>query len=307
MASMDVFNSNAFSLTSLTSVVNLLDYNPSYLGEMNIFDSKPVQSQNIFVDRRDGFLTLIPSSPTGAPPDELTRDDRDAISLRTTRLTRGFSVYATEVQNVRAFNGETEFERVQVEFARRMERVRQDMEYTHENHRLAAIQGRLIDADGTTELYNYYNTFGETEAPAVPFNLATATTDVRGVCAEIIRSMARSARGSFTPQTKVHALVGDAFFDALVVHPQVRETYLNYQAAAALRDGSAFGDLDYGGIMFHNYRGSDDNSTVAVGANDAFFFPVGARDVFTKAMAPHESIEYANTPGLDMYLSLIHI
>ena len=35
--------------------------------------------------------------------------------------------------------------------------------------------------------------------------------------------------------TGVEAIVGDAFFDALIKHPEVRQTYLNYVAAAELR------------------------------------------------------------------------
>ncbi|WP_324699793.1 major capsid protein [Novosphingobium sp. RL4] len=84
----------------------------------------------------------------------------------------------------------------------------------------------------------------------------------------------------------MHALVGDAFYDALINHPQVRETYLNWSAAADLRGNISFGDFEYGGITWHNYQGTDDNSTVAVGVDNAIFFPVGAQDVFKKSMAP---------------------
>lgn len=237
MASMDIFNNSAFSMASLTGVANKLDYQPQLLGELNIFEPMPVRTRTVFVDRRDGALTLIPSSPTGAPPSELAGDDRDAVPLKTTRLAKAFTLYAEEIQGIRAFGSETEMEQVQGEFLRRMARIRADMELTHEYHRLGALQGKLLDADGTSVIYDYFDRFGVTEAAAVSFALSTGTTDIRAKCAEIIRGMARSARGAFTPNTKVHALVGDEFYDKLINHEQVIATYQGWAAASDLREG----------------------------------------------------------------------
>lgn len=304
MASMDIFNSSAFSMTSLTGAVNKVGYKAQLLGSLNIFEPMPVRTRSVFVDRRDNRLTLIPSSPIGAPPKELITDPRNAVPLKTTRLAEGFTLYAEEVQGIRAFGTETEFAQVQTEYLRRMASVRDDMDLTHEYHRLGALQGLLLDADGTTVIYDYFTEFGVTEAAAIDFDLdnaSPATGAVRMKCAEVIRGMARSAGGAFTPATTVHALAGDAFYDALVSHPEVEKTYLNWAAAADLRQDRSFQSFTYGGITWHNYRGTDDNSTVAIDTDEAKFFPVGARDVFKKAMAPAEFGPYVNTLGQDTY------
>jgi hypothetical protein len=304
MASMDIFNSSAFSMTSLTGAVNKVGYKPQLLGSLNIFEPMPVRTRTVFVDRRDNKMTLIPSSPVGAPPKELQVDPRNAVPLKTTRLAEGFTLYAEEVQGIRAFGSETEFQQVQTEYLRRMAMVRDDMELTHEYHRLGALQGLLLDADGTSVIYNYFTEFGVTEAPAIDFDLdnaSPATGAVRLKTAEVIRGMARSAGGAFTPATTVHALVGDSFYDALISHPEVEKTYLNWAAAADLRQDRSFQSFTYGGITWHNYRGTDDNSTVAIDPDEAKFFPVGARDVFKKAMAPAEFGPYVNTLGQDTY------
>lgn len=98
MAGMDIFNSSAFSMTSLTGAVEKMDFMPQMLGSLGIFDPMPVQTRDIWVDRRGASLTLIPSSPVGAPPSELIRDNRDAVPLKTVRLAKGFTIYAEEVQ-----------------------------------------------------------------------------------------------------------------------------------------------------------------------------------------------------------------
>lgn len=302
MANMDVFNSNAFSLTSLSGQVEKLDYIPGLIGSLGIFEPVPVRTRDVWVDRRVGEVNLIQTSPTGAPPEELKRDDRSAVSLRAVRLSKGATMYAAEIASWREFGSEDAQTVVMTEYNRRMQRVRQDMEYTHEKHRLGALQGLLLDADGST-IYDFTSTFGESIPSATNFALTTAGTDVRGICNSLVRSVARAAKGAWVEgRTQLHALAGDAFYDALINHPQVRETYLNWSAAADLRQGTAFGAFTYGGITFHNYRGSDDNSEIAINVDQAKFFPVGAVDVFKHVMAPYdEDLTYVGSPGQNIY------
>ena len=302
MATLDAFNSDLFSLTSLSGKVEKLDYVPGLIGSLGIFEPVPVRTRTVWVDRRVGEVNLIQTSANGAPPEELIRDSRSAVPLQAVRLAKGATIYASEIASWRAFDTESEQTVVMTEYARRMQRVRQDMEYTHEKHRLGALQGILLDADGST-IYNYATEFGESIPAATSFELDVNTTDVRGICAALIRSVARAAKGAWIDgRTQLHALAGDTFYDALINHPQVRETYLNWSAAADLRGNAAFGAFQYGGITFHNYRGSDDNTEIAVATNTAKFFPVGAMDVFKHVMAPaDEFIQYVGAPGQNIY------
>ncbi len=279
MASMDIFNNSAFSMTSLSGAIKKVGYKPQLLGSLGIYEPMPVRTRAIFVERTEGKLRLIPSSPIGAPPKELVTDPRNAVPLKTTRLAEGFTLYAEEIQGIRAFGSETELAQVQAEYLKRMASVRDDMDLTHEYHRLGEPAAIDFDLDNATP----------------------ATGALRLKCAEVIRGMARSAAGAFTPGTTIHALVGDAFYDALITHPEVEKTYLNWQAAADLRQDRSFQAFTYGGITWHNYQGTDDNSTVAIDPDEAKFFPVGAKDVFKKAMAPAEFGPYVNTLGQDTY------
>lgn len=58
-------------------------------------------------------------------------------------------------------------------------------------------------------------------------------------------------------------------------------------------------------MSFINYRGTDDGTTLAVGANEAKFFPIGARDVFQHVMGPGETFDTVNTPGRPFYAMTI--
>jgi hypothetical protein len=301
MLSMDVFNDNAFSMASLTAAVDTIDYVPGLLGSLGIFEANPVYTRTVAIEKRGTELVLIPTSPLGSPPRETDRSQRDIRDFRTVRLADSFTLYAHEVEGIRAFGTESEFESLQTEYASRMAKVRGNMELTHEFHRLGALQGKLLDADGTSVIYNYFTEFGISEPTAVNFALTTDTTNVWQKCQDVKRLVQRAAKGLFTPATRIAALAGDTFFDSLVMHPNVEKFYANWQAAQSLREVQAFEMFPFGGINFYNYRGTDDNSTVAVPTNNALFFPLGANGVFKKAMAPAEFGPFINTRGQDTY------
>lgn len=300
MANMDAFNSSAFSMTSLTGAVEKMDYVPSLLGSLGIFEPMPVRTRDVWVERKDGVLSLVQTSAIGAPPAELAVDLRDATPFRTVRLAKGFTLYAEEVQNIRAFGTESEMEQVMGEYLKRLAKVRSEIELTHEKHRLSALQGILLDADDSV-IYNYFTEFGESQASAVSFELDVTTTNVRTLCHGITRSMARLMKGRFTTGTAVHALCGDQFYDALIDHANVRDSYIRWSDAPKLRENIAWEAFEYGGITFHNYRGTDDASTVAVATTEAKFFPVGAPGFFKRAQSPAEFGPFVNTPGMETY------
>lgn len=303
MASMNIFLNSAFSAMSLTGMIQQAPYVPSVLGGLGIFERMPVRTRDIFVERSRTGLKLIPTSDMGAPPDVLDPGERDIVPLRTTRLAKRFTLYAHEVDGIRAFGSETELQAVQNEYAARAARLRSDMELTHEFHRLGALQGVLLDADGVSVIRDYFEEFGVAKPAPIQISLDNPDANLRMEISAIVRDMTVKSGGAITPGTRIHALVGDEFYDKLVTHKQVERTYLNYQAAAELRGGTGpYESFTYGGVTWHNYRGTDDGTTIAIPTNQARLFPVGARDVFKVAQAPLETMDFIGTPGQDVYM-----
>jgi hypothetical protein len=252
-------------------------------------------------------LNLIQTSQRGAPPGVADRqtEKRKMRYFEVPRITEGDTIFAHELQNIRQFGSETELMQVQAEVARRtagptglIPRV----QYTWEFQRLGAIQGILLDADGS-QLYNWFDEFQVSQPAEIVFDLVdNVEFTLRGKCNDLVRKMWRAAKGAFTTQTQIYALCGDDFWDKLTQHVDVVKTYYNWQAAAELRDGKAFQAMEFGGIHWFNYRGSDDNSTIKLASNKCQFFPVNAPGVFRQVMAPGETFEWANTLGKDWYL-----
>jgi len=311
MASMDVFNQDAFSMIQLTTAVEKAPYLPSFLGSLNIFEPDPIRTLSLAVEERQGVLSLIKTTPRGAPLSERTTEQRKIRDFRVPRIGKEDVVFASEIQNIRAFGTESEFMQVQAEVARRLvgpTGLRNQLEYTKEAMRLGALQGILLDSDAAT-IYNWFTEFGITPPTEVGFNLAANVDgELQPKVNAIKRAMARAAQGAWLPTTQVNALAGDEFFDLLIKHTDVKETYKFWSAAADLRAGTqrgAFESFPFGGIIWHNYRGSDDNSTIKVATDKVKFFPVGAPGVFREGMAPGESFDFVNTPGRPEYVFMI--
>lgn len=306
---MDVFRQDAFSSVTLTSTIERIPFQPQFLGEMNIFTPNPIRTTALMVEERDGVLTVIPTSQRGAPVNnERTTERRKVRYFETSRIAHGDTIQATELQNIRAFGEESEFMQLQTEVARRLAGptgLVANVNYTWENMRLGALQGQLLDADGSV-LYDWFDEFGFAAPALFYFDLAAnAANTLRPICNRIVRTMARASKGAMLASSKVVALCGDAFYDAFVNHPDVIRTYLSYSDARDIRggaDGAAFESFVFAGITWTNYRGSDDNTTIKIPDAEVKFFPTNAPGVFEVAYSPAETFDWVNTPGQDMYV-----
>lgn len=305
MASMDVFNGRAFHMTEMTAALNRTPHLPTFLGAQNIFEPKPVRTISVSIEQKAGTLSLIQTSERGAPLQQADREARDIRDFRTVRVAKGDTLHAYEIEGIRAFGNESELMQVQAEVAARLTNLNNDVELTMENMRLGAIQGIVLNADGST-IRNWYTEWGIAQPAEIDFELDDPATDVRAKCNAVVRAMARASGGAWVAnRTEVHALAGDDFFDNLTGHAHTRDTWLNQQAAADLREGNAFSSFKFGGIHFHNFRGTDDNSTVAVGSSLCKFYPVNAPGVFQVAQSPGETFDFVNTPGQRVYAMLV--
>ena len=67
MPTLDIFSNSAFSLTSLTDAINKVPFVPGRLGQLGIFDESGVSTTSVMIEEREGSLSLIETSPRGAP------------------------------------------------------------------------------------------------------------------------------------------------------------------------------------------------------------------------------------------------
>ena len=300
MAQIDIFNNDAFGLVEMTGALERIPFRPQLLGELNIFTPKPISTTVFGVENRGNKLSVIPSTPRGAPLPQLGPDNRQKYFFETVRIAKGDRLNASEIQNVRAFGTQSELTSMQIEVLRRQTRLRNDAEITLERHRFGALRGVVLDAKDEV-LFNWYDLFGIDPPAAIDFELDDPETDVRGKLRTVKRRMQVASQGAWRPGTSVGALAGDNFFDALLNHAQIKETKVNTDRGAALLENIAgFSSIEIEGITFINYRGVDDGSDISIGTDEVQFFPVGS-DVMEHVMSPGEWFDVVNTPGRPFY------
>ena len=61
MSLLDIFNDDAFSLTSLTATLNDMPYKPGRIGDLGLFTESGINTTTAMVESKNGELTTMPS------------------------------------------------------------------------------------------------------------------------------------------------------------------------------------------------------------------------------------------------------
>lgn len=306
---LDIFRDDVFGVISLTDALNNLKYVPSRIGQLGLFIPSGITTTGVAIERKENALVLVPPTPRGAPGTTVEKTKRSALDIRVPHFEINDAVMAEEVQGIRAFGQEGAVETVQGKVAERGAEHSQSLEATSELSRVGAIKGIVTYADGST--LNLFTTFGVTQLTEVDFDLDNANPAdgaLRKACASVVRTVSTEL-GGVPYNGLLHAFCGDNFFDDLLAHPEVRETFKGWTEAQILREGyvrstneqgQSWGMFEFGGIVWENYRGKV-GTTSYVATDKCHIFPMGAPGLFRTYWAPADYIETVNTTGRRLY------
>lgn len=296
MPLLDVFSNNAFSTVSLTTGINRLPYNPGRLGAMGLFRKIGVTTTAIEIEYKNGVLALVPNMPRGVMTTLAPRGTRNARVFKPAHLPLNDAVYADDVQNIRSFGSESEIETVAEVVNERLQTMRQSIETTVEYHRIGALQGIVKDADGATELYDFFDEFDIAE-PSVDFDFAVDAQDMKAKFLEVIE-LIETALGA-TSYDHIHAIAGKTFYNSFIAHATVKDAFSTFQENSFARQQQRSG-FDFADITIEPYRGKV-GTVDFIPAAEARFFPVGVPDLFLEIYAPAPFEETVNTLGKPVY------
>jgi hypothetical protein len=295
---LDVFNEEAFSFVSLTAAINKLPYVPGRLGSMGLFRQQGVSTTTVAIEEQDGKLQLIPTAARGTMPTVQSQPKRKVRSFIVPHIPLNDAVLADEVQNVRAFGSEDSVEAVQTRVNDKMEMMKQSHELTLEWHRIGALKGEILDADGSSVIYNLFDEFGITQE-VVEFDLVN--DDIKLKALEVIRLLEDIL--GLTTYRDLMAVCGDNFFDSLIQNASVIEglTGVNLADKSFLnQQQERVRGIEFGDITWWNYRGKL-GSTYFVDPDQCHFVPVGIPDFLWTYFAPAPFTESVNTIGKPYY------
>ncbi|MBX8469740.1 major capsid protein [Pseudomonas sp. RIT778] len=299
MADIAIFEDDAFSVPSLTAAINEQEYLPGRISSLGLFREEGTTNLTVQVEKDGDTLALVPAGERGSSGLVVGGSKRNLIPFNTVHLPERFTIKADEIQGIRAFGTRTELQSVQDVVNRRLAKARRQIDATHEFQRMGALNGQVLDADGKTVLLDIYKSFG-VNRQKMPMGLGNPETNVRVRAGEAL-DMQEEALGSVTSSGS-RAFCGKNFWNKLVDHPSVKETYLNTLQAASLR-GDARESFEFGGIVWERYRGKV-AGVQFVHDDKALLIPEGVPDLYISVFAPADYMETVNTEGLPYYSKL---
>lgn len=299
---LDIFNDNEFGVVQLTQAINDMPHQPTRIGDTGLFNEQGVKSVNIAIEKKDNVLSLIPDSARGAPPLVETAEKRKMLMFTASHLTKVATVYADEVQDVRPFGSEDGRQGVSDVVNGKIAIMRRAHDVTLEHHRLGAIKGVVLDADGVKVLRNLFTEF-EVTPDVVEFDFLAATPPIKDSCMDVKRAIEANLGGM--TYDHIHCFCNQTWFDSLVNEAGVVAAYAYFLGGAVNRADMRKG-FEYAGVVFEEYPGQVGTTafipTVAAShPGNAFFFPVGVPDLFKTYFAPGDYTEAVNRIGLPFY------
>ena len=298
MPTLDIFNSDAFGVSTLTAAINHMPEGeavPTVVDALFLQGERGISTTTAWVERKGDSLQLVPSAERGAPGDPINKTSRDGQTFTAVHLPTRGGINADQVQNVRAFGSETETEVVERLVQDELDRMRRNLAATITYHRMGAIKGLVLDADGST-LLDIYSAFGVAQQ-SQSMELDQAGTDVRGLIVKAKRLSEKAVAGSMV--NGFVALCGETFFDLLVNHGDTKEAFDRYMDGEMLRNDPRSG-FPFGGVVWRELYGKVGN-TEFIGTNDAYLIPLGVQDLFITRWAPADYMETVNTLGIPYY------
>jgi hypothetical protein len=296
MADIAIFDDEAFTVTSLTAALNDQPYLPGRISASGLFREEGITTLTVQIEKDGDTLALVPAGERGGSGLVVAASKRTLIPFNTVHLPERFTIKADEIQGIRAFGTRTELQAVQDVVNTRLAKARRQLDATHEFQRMGALNGLILDADGSTVLLNLYERFG-VQRQKLSMELKDPKTELRVKCVEAL-DMQEDALGAVT-STGSRAFCGKHFWNELIVHPSIKETYLNSQQAASLR-GDARESFELGGIVWERYRGKIAGVSF-VHDDQALLVPEGVPDLYISAFAPADYMETVNTQGIPYY------
>lgn len=295
-----IFRNSLFSATALTAAINAADVPVQRIAELGIFEEDGVSTTSVIIERKEQQLIIAPAIARGADPTPMANAKRSGVTLEVPHVPVYDRIGADELQNVRAFGSDNELEGLESVRDDKLAFMDRTLSNTEEYHRLGAVQGLVLNADGSV-LFDLFDEFGVTEAADIEIDLTRAgwTAEKSGLLRQQFSGIKSQMRRLLNnqPIKGVHSLCGEEIYEEIANHPEVRETYLATQEAKDLR-GDASETFTYGGVTFEKYPGYGD---VEIAADECRFIPLGVPGLFISRFAPANWLSAVNRKGLPRY------
>lgn len=290
-----------FTASTLTKAINALPKPPSMLGDKKIFKVIPVKTLNVTIESINGRLVLVSNTDRRDDPTHKTNVKRKRRTFEIPHLPKSGTILPDEL-NVQAFGDDTGQGTEQAKVINdKLQGLKNDIEATKEFHRVGAISGVILDADGTTAIYNLFDEFG-VQQKNINVQFSVEATNIRKQVLDGKRHAQKKLGGAIVREWVVYCSA--TYFDALTAHPAVQKAFENWQAAQDRIGGDMRSGFSYAGVTWIEYEveitSATGQPTKFIPDNKARLVPI-ADDLFATYLGPANYNEAVNTLGLEVY------
>lgn len=271
---------------------------PSRLLADPMWREKNLTTTSVMVEFIDGKVNLIPDrSRADAPNQKAFGKDSIVRTFRVPHLSLQTTIRADQIQDVRkAGTADALLSNAEV-VADEIAEHRNSHDATIEHLMLGAVKGKIVDADGTTIIYDLFSEFGISE-PTTSLQFSSATADLGLTIEQTLRAMKKALKGDVASGCTV--LCSPEFFDALVSHKSTKEAWLRYQDNVLARENTN-GKFAWKGMNFEIYD-YNIGATPMIEAGHAHAYLTGMRNGFVRYNAPGNMMTEANKLARAFYI-----
>jgi Phage major capsid protein E len=299
-----------FTNAELTSALTLIPNVYGFVNDLDLLPSETIGTTIVQIDSVEGQIYALPTAQRGTAPTVAKNEVRGARFVPLAHVPHLDAITADALQNMFQVGTRTP-ETLAAAWARRLEQfTRPRHAMTRELMRMGAIKGLVLDGAGNVYM-DLFAEFGVTKI-VVPFDLANAAADVIGKADAVYEAIGTNLMGS--SMTGVEAIVASDFFNALIQHVKVKDTWANYEAASRIanmtRDKrSVYGrSFEFQNVMFREHKGraqrwdsatnapSTAGATPYVTAGFGHAYPVGTQNVGVTFDGPPNAVSMVNMP-----------
>lgn len=293
---------------------------PTTFGQVNadgLFPESGLSTPFVRVDKVDGVITALPATPGGRPSSIARPKSGDGVIFEIPNISHEDSIQAVDLREWLAYaqrtNTPEEALLNRVEERHRRNRLKFDI--TLEVMKMGALQGKIIDGEGTV-LYDLFETFNITQR-VVYFDLDNTNAKVPAKIEEVLGGTEDALVDEVMDGVEIR--VDPIFYNKLITHPSIEKYYQNTPAMLEQLlnqqrqrvAGQFRRRIEIAGVTFVEYRSKvklwgAENPSKLIADGEGYANPTGTADTHKTFVAPPLDVREldGSNAGID---DLIHM
>ena len=308
---MTVARNQGFEILDFTPLTELQPRIPKFITDLGLFTPFYGSTTIAQVERVEDGIDAISAQSRGGNRNYAGRETAIQRNFNTAFFPLDSRFTAQEIQDLKEYGTTQVPASMQNRINRTQERIAKSHASLKERAYYAAVfQGASYAPNYPQAQYDYATEFGVTAKvkPQFDVNFADEATDPRTTIEQQARQHIQKYAGDAGESYRVVAIVGSRVFDALKDHPRCREAYSQYPSESEPLRNRLGGDVlnrswETEGVLYlEDFMGQQIG---ALGADEAYFLPLGIADMFQCHYSPADHKDYANTVAQEQYMFLL--